>query len=204
MNFLAHAYLSFGNPELIVGNLIADTVKGRQIDSFPAAIRQGIVLHRAIDSFTDSHPVVKRAKHIFDNTAGRYGGSFLDVAYDHFLALDQFNTPDGGWESYAETCYSAIESFGSILPSRFCSMYMYMKKENWLSNYGKRWLIEKSFDRMTQRANYLENNVRVYSDFESCYDQLKMSYDAFFPDLKKYVLNNYIGNGSSDDSYYKL
>lgn len=194
MNFLAHAYLSFGNTELIVGNLIADTIKGRQIESFPIAIQEGIVLHRIIDSFTDNHPVVKQAKHIFDHTAGRYCGPFLDVAYDHFLALDHTNMPDGGWESYATTCYSAIESFGDILPSRFCSMYLYMKKENWLSNYGRKWLIEKSFYRMAQRANYLADNISVYSDFEKHYDELRASYEAFFPDLKKYILNKHLGN----------
>ena len=65
MNYLAHAYLSFGMPAITVGNLISDFVKGKQKFTYPAAIQQGIVLHRAIDTFTDTHAVTRKAKTFF-------------------------------------------------------------------------------------------------------------------------------------------
>lgn len=188
MNFLAHACLSFHTPDLIVGNLIADLVKGKQIENFPDGIQKGIRLHRMIDAYTDSHPITLQAKHLFDESAGRYGSSFLDVAYDHFLALDASNEPDEGWNSFASYCYAQIEKRGSILPPKFCSMYMYMRKENWLANYGKKWMIERSFERLCMRANYLEDNTPVFEDFERHYESIKESYSLFFPDLKKYTL----------------
>lgn len=130
MNFLAHAYLSFDKPGLIVGNLVADMVKGKQImETFPDEIRKGIQLHRQIDSYTDSHPVTIEAKHLFDNSAGRYGSSFLDVSYDHFLALDTVNQPKEGWNTFAQYCYTQIEQSGDILPPRFCSMYVHEKRK---------------------------------------------------------------------------
>ena len=65
MNYLAHAYLSFGNPAWVTGNLISDYVKGRKRFDYPLNIQQGISLHRAIDEYTDSHEGIKAAKEIF-------------------------------------------------------------------------------------------------------------------------------------------
>lgn len=189
MNFLAHAYLSFDDTDLIVGNLIADMVKGRQIEKLPFEIQQGIWLHRQIDTFTDRHPVVKEAKKCFDETAGRYNGSFLDVAYDHFLGKSEKYEPQGGWEEFAQRCYKAIESRASVLPSPFISMFLYMKSENWLLNYKDKWLIERSFERLQNRAEYIQKEIPVYQDFEKHYDLISDSFDQFFPDLVDFVKN---------------
>jgi len=187
MNFLAHAYLSFGDPEILVGNMIADMVKGKQIEQYPEGIKHGIQIHRHIDSFTDSHPVTLHTMNVFRASAGKYAGPFLDVSYDHFLALDSCNEPDGGWENFGQKCYSQIEEYAQYLPSKFCTMFMYMKKEDWLYNYRFNWLIERSFERLKNRANYLDDDAPVYADFEKHYAEIQESYNQFFPDLKKYV-----------------
>jgi len=88
LNYLAHAYLSFDQPEIIVGNLISDFVKGKKKFDYPPGIQKGIALHRAIDTFTDSHPATKEAKEVFRPHYRLYAGAFIDVAYDHFLAND--------------------------------------------------------------------------------------------------------------------
>ena len=60
MNYLAHIYLSNEEEEITLGNFIADDIKGKKYIQFPLGIQQGILLHRAIDSFTDAHPIVKK------------------------------------------------------------------------------------------------------------------------------------------------
>lgn len=189
MNFLAHAYLSFDDTDLIVGNLIADMVKGKQIEKLPFEIQQGIWLHRQIDTFTDRHPIVKETKKYFSETAGRYNGSFLDVAYDHFLGKSERYEPQGSWDEFAQRCYKAIESRASVLPSPFISMFLYMKSENWLLNYKDKWLIERSFERLQNRAEYIQKEIPVYQDFEKHYDLISESFDQFFPDLVDFVKN---------------
>ncbi len=89
MNYLAHAYLSFSRPDLLVGNMISDFVKGRQKLNYSTGIQQGIVLHRQIDHFTDTHPATHDAKQYFKPAVGLYAGAFIDIVYDHFLALDE-------------------------------------------------------------------------------------------------------------------
>lgn len=187
MNFLAHAYLSFGNPDILIGNMIADLVKGKQIETYPESIQHGIHIHRKIDSFTDSHPVTLETMAVFKASAGRYAGPFLDVSYDHFLAIDNKSEPTEGWEVFAQKCYSVIEQYAEFLPPKFCTMFMYMKKEDWLYNYRYNWLIEKSFERLKSRANYLNDDAPVYTDFEKHYKEIQESYTVFFPELKAYI-----------------
>lgn len=187
MNFLAHAYLSFGNSEILIGNMIADQIKGKQIEQYPETIQQGIHIHRQIDSFTDKHPSTQDAAKLLQNTAGRYSGAFLDVAYDHFLAQDQENEPVEGWETFAQRSYKQISDYKDILPGQFCSMFMYMESENWFYNYRYKWMVEKSFHRLKQRANYLDNEANIFGEFEKNYNELRDYYQSFFPELKSFV-----------------
>lgn len=187
MNFLAHAYLSFGDSEILIGNLIADLVKGKQIEQYPENVQRGIRIHRQIDSFTDSHPVTQQAMQLLRPSAKKYAGAFLDVSYDHFLALDKHNEPEDGWLVFADKCYQQIELYGEVLPPQFCSMFMYMRSENWFSNYQYRWMIERSFDRLQNRATYLPDDVTVFSDFEKNYIEIGKSYEEFFPQLKSFA-----------------
>ncbi len=78
MNYLAHAYLSFNDPEILVGNMISDFVKGKKKFDYPTGIQAGIMLHRIIDTFTDNHPCTGKAKS-FSAPLRLYSGAFIDV-----------------------------------------------------------------------------------------------------------------------------
>src|SRR6056300_851441 len=93
MNFLAHVFLSGADFDLAVGNLIADKIKGNNINHYPAAVQKGIVLHRAIDTFTDTHPNFKNCVSTLFPTYRHYSRVIVDMYFDHFLALhwDRFH-----------------------------------------------------------------------------------------------------------------
>lgn len=93
MNYLAHAVLSFQQPDLLTGNMISDFVKGKQQYYYSAGIQKGIQLHRAIDTFTDSHLAIRAAKQLLKPASGGYAGPFVDIAFDHFLSLDEAQSP---------------------------------------------------------------------------------------------------------------
>ena len=97
MNYLAHAYLSFGEPQILTGNLISDFVKGKKKYDYPPRILGGINLHRLIDDFTDTHPVNKKTATIFKPAYGLYSSAFLDVVYDHFLARELSEEDETRW-----------------------------------------------------------------------------------------------------------
>src|SRR5579871_416724 len=180
MNYLAHAYLSFEIPEITVGNLISDFVKGKQKDAFPEKIRQGIMLHRAIDSFTDTHPVTQRAKSYFREPFGLYAGPLIDIIYDHYLARDPVIFPAGEagnpLKGFAQRTYARVHQWQDILPARFARLFHYMEAEDWLSHYYYKELIFKSFEGLAMRASRMPPAEQAKALFEAHYEALQACY----------------------------
>ena len=189
MNYLAHAYLSFGRPGILAGNMISDYVKGKKKYDYPDQIQQGIAVHREIDLFTDTHPATKEAKEIFRPAYRLYAGSLMDVVYDHFLALDENEFTDEGLKTFTINTYALLDQFTDQFPENFNRMYPYMKAQNWLYNYRYRQGLEKSLAGLVRRAKYLEESDTAYLLFNEHYDQLKNFYQLFFPELKLMTVN---------------
>ena len=187
MNFLAHAHLSFGHPQILVGNMISDFVKGKAQYDYDPAIRKGITLHRQIDSFTDEHAATKEAKKIFSADYRLYSGAVMDVIYDHFLANDNTAFAEGELLSFTEEVYATLEEYSAHLPPRFVAMLPYMKAENWLYNYKFREGTERSLRGLVRRATYLTDHETAFRLFNQHYATLQHCYDAFFPDVKNYT-----------------
>ena len=185
MNYLAHAFLSFRHPEILVGNMISDFVKGRKKEDYDDLVQKGILLHRSIDSFTDMHEATRRGKQFFSPYYRLYAGAFVDIVYDHFLANDsnEFN-PDQLMDFSRQT-YSMLDRHSAQFPERFGMMFSYMKKQNWLYNYRHRWGIHNSFAGLVQRAAYLTESTPAVDIFEAHYGELQECYFAFFPEVKQ-------------------
>ncbi len=188
MNYLAHAYLSFGIPDIAVGNLISDFIKGKKKLDYPETIQQGIMLHRAIDSFTDTHPVTQEAKVFFRADYGLYAGALTDIIYDHFLATDPAVFPDpASLDIFAQNTYQQIGSRQSLFPERFARFFPYMRSQNWLYNYQFREGILSSFHGLVRRAAYMPDPAPAFRTFEAHYEGLKTCYQRFFPALKNFA-----------------
>lgn len=187
MNYLAHAYLSFGNEEILVGNMISDFVKGKKKFDYPATIQKGIMFHRSIDRFTDDHPLTKEANTFFKPVVRLYAGAFTDVVYDHFLAKDQETWEDISLAAFSSGVYSVLTAHQHVLPGRFGEMLVYMKRHDWLFNYQFKQGIEQSFAGLARRAAYLDNSKAVFEVFEKNYDALGQLSQAFIADVKKFA-----------------
>lgn len=196
MNFLAHAFLSFNDPDILTGNMISDFVKGKRKFDYPVAIQNGIYLHRQIDNFTDFHPATARAKEFFRPHYRLYSGAFIDIVYDHFLAADhkQFNQ-NNPLENFTQTTYFLLEKNALYFPDHFKKIFPYMRSQNWLYEYRWKEGIRKSFAGLAHRALYLNESDVAFEVFNTYHNALKNCYDSFFPELKSYtlsILNNLI------------
>jgi acyl carrier protein phosphodiesterase len=187
MNYLAHAYLSFNHPEILVGNMISDFVKGKKKFDYIPGIQKGIELHRAIDTFTDFHPATKEAKVYLQPAVGAYAGAFIDVVYDHFLANDAAQFAPENLAQTAAGTYSVLNQYLPHLPPNFQTMLPYMETQNWLANYASLQGIEKSFGGVARRAAYLNSSSEVFRLFRQHYLTLQKCYNVFFPDVKAYA-----------------
>ncbi|MDQ6755486.1 MAG: ACP phosphodiesterase [Bacteroidota bacterium] len=194
MNYLAHAYLSFNRPQILVGNLISDFVKGRTKFNYPAHMQKGIALHRAIDEFTDSHYATKMAKEFFRPEYRLYSGAFVDVVYDHFLSLDKNEFPNSfALEKFSKEVYQMLEENFSFLPLPFQNFFPQMKQYNWLFNYQYNIGVQKSFGGLVHRAKYMSESFSAVMIFNENYKSLQECYKTFFPDVKKFSLD-YLSN----------
>lgn len=188
MNYLAHAYLSFHQPDILIGNMISDFVKGKQQFDYTPGIQQGIRLHRAIDAFTDSHSATLKAKQYLKPVAGRYAGAFMDIVYDHFLALDPGEMQEKDWSMFVGEVYDQLFVSRPVLPESFASMLPFMSRQNWLYNYRFDWGISRSFKGLASRARYLTaRSDDVFALFETHYHSLGEAYQQFFPDVKNFA-----------------
>ena len=188
MNFLAHDYLSFSQPGILTGNMISDFVKGRKKFDFPPMVQKGIALHRAIDEFTDFHPVTQNAKAFFKKDYRLYSGAFVDVVYDHFLANDknEFAT-EAVLNSFCQTTYTSLQIDSAELPPKFLQMLPYMQQQNWLYHYRLAEGIEKSFGGLVRRAAYMSDSATAFKIFNDHYNELGECYQLFFPELKNFA-----------------
>lgn len=187
MNFLAHAYLSFGREELLTGNMISDFVKGKAQYQFPQAIQNGIRLHRAIDAFTDAHPATKEAARFFKIPYRLYSGAIVDVVYDHFLATDNTIFPGETLYAFSQEVYTGLENQAAHLPPAFARVFGYMKAENWLWNYRTTEGTRRSLNGLVRRATYLAESETAFRIFLQHYQALERCYRRFIPDVKDWV-----------------
>lgn len=189
MNFLAHAHLSFGNPGILVGNMISDFVKGRKQFSYSPIIQEGIKLHRAIDEFTDHHPSTLGCMKVFYPAYGRYAGAFVDVVYDHFLANDKVEFPtEDSLKEFSAGVYNVLQDHLLLLPTQFQKIFPHMVKYNWLLNYKTINGTFQSFGGLMHRAKYIYESSSANDQFLEHYSILEANYLPFFKDVKEYAL----------------
>ncbi|MEI6949963.1 ACP phosphodiesterase [Paraflavisolibacter sp. H34] len=184
MNFLAHAYLSFGHKEVLVGNMISDFVKGNAAQRYPPGIRSGILLHRQIDEFTDQHPVTREAKEVFRPHYRLFSGVITDILFDHFLANDPHCFAPEGLLAFSQEVYRVLEEYSAHLPPHFIQAFAYMKTENWLYQYHTTPAMEKSIRGLVRRSSFFSDSHTAFELFLQHYSFLQQCFTLFFKDVK--------------------
>lgn len=188
MNFLAHAYLSGEHRKILVGNFTGDFIKGKQaLSRYEPDIVRGVELHRAIDEFTDEHPVVHQSKDRLRAGYRHYAGVIVDVFYDHFLAAEWDNYHIMPLERFAGEVYSTLKDFSAALPVSFKRMFPYMISGNWLVNYRQISGIHRSLSGMASRTPYESKMEFASRDLEKHYEAFGAEFKIFFPELKAFA-----------------
>ena len=201
MNFLTHLFLSSGPPELLVGNLMGDFVKGNLDGRFPPGIKQGILLHREIDSFTGQNWHFLRSKRRLDRSFGLYRGVLVDLFYDHFLAAN--------WEDYADVPLSAFISDAwrilcehkEFLPDKLQRIMPFIFRD-WLPSYSDIGGIAAVLQRISlrlKRANRLGEGAEELSRH---YEELYGDFLKFIPELIAFSGSKVIGTQDLRPSVY--
>ncbi len=186
MNLLAHAHLSGNDHNILLGNFIADAVKGNKILDYKKEIQSGILLHRKIDTFTDNHPVVKQSIERVRPDFGRFAGIVVDIYYDHFLARNWHVYDERELSVFAAHVYGILARNLFILPHRTKRLLPFLIAQNWLTAYASFRGLQQVFygmDRRTKRISGMDKAIEV---LKINYDELFNDFTNFYPELIDY------------------
>lgn len=187
MNFLAHIYLSGDSEDILLGNFIADMVKGKQIENFHQGIVDGFMLHRKIDTFTDNHPIIEQSKIRIRNKYRLYSGVVVDMYYDHFLSKYWYDFSKQSLTRFVKQAYHILLKNYFLLPMRAKNVLPYMVASNWLVNYGDLDRLHGYFEGMAQRTMFKSGMEDAVEDLVKYYDDFENEFRTFFPELITYV-----------------
>ncbi|WP_299160576.1 ACP phosphodiesterase [uncultured Tenacibaculum sp.] len=186
MNFLAHLYLSGDNTELMIGNFIADHIKGNKFSHYSEGIKKGILLHREIDTFTDAHDIVRKSKRRLHERYRHYDGVIIDIFYDHFLARNWKKYSQIPLDIYVKSVYNLLQENNNILPDKTRELLPYMIQYNWLYNYQFAKGIQEVLNGMNKRTQGKSKMNLATEDLLIHYEILEEDFTLFFEDLRNF------------------
>jgi len=189
MNFLAHLYLSKENKNILIGNFIADDVKGKKHQNYPKEIQAGILLHRQIDTYTDNHPIVRTSKKRLNSRYNHYDGVIIDILYDHYLAKNWSQYSNIPLDIYADGVYKFLNENIATFPERIQYMLPFMIQHNWLLNYARIDGIGKILEGMNRRTKGVSKMDLAIEDLKIHYLEFESDFTEFFEDLREFTTN---------------
>jgi acyl carrier protein phosphodiesterase len=187
MNFLAHLYLSGNEEDVIVGNFVADEIKGNSLQRFPEGFERGIRLHREIDWYTDQHPVFRSSKSKLRPKYGIYSGVIVDLFYDHFLAKHWNDYSDAKLETFVAKTYFLLIRRYQILPPRARRILPFMITQNWLVGYRNPESLQRVFNGMARRTNHQSGMENAIADLKANYELYENEFREFFPQIVAHI-----------------
>lgn len=183
MNFLAHFFLSGKEDHLMVGNFLADYLTNAQVSELPAPVQKGVALHRAIDSYTDQHPVVlKGVRRMYDKHS-KYAPVIIDIFYDYFLSLNWAQYTDQPLPDFTLEVYGCLKRHHHLMPEPLHTYVPKMIADNWLETYSTHNGIAYTFRRMSHRVSRPELLAGALDTMTAHFEALNTEFNQFFPDV---------------------
>lgn len=183
MNYLAHAFLSNNNKELLIGNFIADHIRGNNFEIYTPGIIEGIHLHRRIDSFTDAHPQFKKSKRVFYDGFEKYSGILIDIYFDYFLAKNFSEYSAISLEEFSGNVYKIYSEHEHLLPQSSSHFLGYVIKNNIYQEYSTLKGITTVLNHLSHRIKHkvqLDQSVILFKKNEA---ELEENFGSFFKDV---------------------
>lgn len=191
MNYLAHLYLSGIDEQTMVGNFIGDYVKGSDWKKYPDKIKNGILMHRQIDSFTDSHQKFREAKESFKVEYGLYSGIIIDFVYDHFLASNWNDYSDYSLKTFARFSHAVLMKNFIHLPLRVQGFLPFLIKNKRLESYATTKGITEALQIMSNYSSLPAKSDFVLHTLEQNYTFFEENFKDFMNDLIYFITEKY-------------
>lgn len=163
---------------------MADGIRGKHYEDYPAEIAAGILLHREIDSFTDAHPLFRKSTRRLHATYHHYSGVIVDVFYDHFLAANWHKFHQTPLLEFTAEFYASLHRHREWLTPRVKQMLPVMESQNWLYNYRTLEGIGQILAQMDARSRTLSKMRSAPTELRAHYAAFEQEFFEFFEQLK--------------------
>jgi len=187
MNYLAHFFLASDQGNARLGSFLADFVRGDDKQQYSKEIQFEIHIHKLIDAYTDSHPVVLNAKKLVEEKKRRYMGIVLDVFYDHKLAQNWNTYSNISLSEFTQQTYRLLQDNHTLLPKTVGEFVPFLIQEDWLTSYKELPGFAKTIRRLSRRLSKGDLLIHCIADVEEHYPVLSAGFDEFFPQLIEFV-----------------
>jgi acyl carrier protein phosphodiesterase len=183
MNYLAHSFLSFSREPVLFGQFIADDIKGNKWQLLDSDVQVGILLHRFVDDYTDTHPLLLELKKQLYPSLGKFSGVVLDVLFDHVLSIQWNKYCEHSRQEWIQATYDQLRNRQIEMTEkrRFISEKMF--EHDWMNMYMTAEGTSLILNQMSQRipfANPLKDSFQVYLTHEK---YIISTFDEFFPQI---------------------
>jgi len=186
VNFLLHMFLSGDDPELLVGNFMGDFVKGPLGDAYPTRIRQGLVLHRKIDSFAQKDTDFQASRLRLSESYGLYRGVLVDLFYDHFLAKEWRHWSESEFPDYLSWARNCIELHRSVMPQKLQGLVPVIFEEL-LPSYRSISGIGSALTRMSRRITRPNSLSGGEAELLNHYGELQVDFASFIRNAQQFA-----------------
>ncbi len=188
MNYLAHIRLAGDDPECLIGNLLGDFVKGRlSEDCYTPGIRRGIMMHRRIDSWTDSHEITRKCARLISPERRRWSRVIIDIFYDHLLAVNWERYSDEGLRDFLDRAYGIILGAADIFPERAAARIITIVEDGWIEKYRSVSGLSVVFEGMSRRVRRKNPLSGSEQELVAHYDEMNEHFNRFFPEILEYA-----------------
>ena len=190
MNYLAHLYFGKNTSASLVGNLMGDFIKGNEEalrESFPSEVVDGILMHRKIDKFTDSHPDFIAAKMLLSSHIVKYAGIIIDVIFDHFLSKHWNQYGSNDLRSFCDQSYKTLEEHSEWHSEELKKRLPSLIKNDAIFQYQYNHGVEKTLQSIADRSKRCPEIIDGYMDFIRNYNEFELIFHSFFPSVKAYA-----------------
>lgn len=195
MNFLGHLYFSNNDLELMHANLFGDFVRGKDLDSYKPFVREGILLHRQIDSYIDNHPVIKELLHLLYPDLPKIAGIAIDLYFDHLLAKNWNKFHNQSLNDFTNAFYNHSIKEENYPNEMFHFVLMRLKQGKWLNQYEEMEGLNRacqgvsrriSFPNMLKYAGnvYVHHEVKITETFYDFMDEAIPYFKAYNNEVK--------------------
>ena len=188
MNHFAHLVLAQPTVESTVGNLLGDFARGLDAEALAAPVRAGLFNHRAVDRFTDAHPLVLEMKRDFSPQRRRFAGIALDIYFDHLLMRYWERFEQRALEHVIADFYARMLDGQVLMPGvEMRRVTQRMVDYDWFGSYRDLDAIAESLDRVAARIRFTNDFDNAIEDVQRNETSIHQGFLEFYPQLQQHV-----------------